>query len=57
MVKAPLASATAWTVKNNLNRYLDKTYDLWFLNFPFLSPYILKIYNTTTKILKVIVSK
>ena len=28
MVKAPLASATAWTVKNNLNRRMDKNYDL-----------------------------
>jgi hypothetical protein len=28
MIKAPLASATAWTVKNNLNRRLDSSYDL-----------------------------
>lgn len=28
MFKAPLASATAWTVKNNLNRRMDKNYDL-----------------------------
>ena len=28
MIKAPLASATAWTVKNNLNRRLDSNYDL-----------------------------
>ena len=28
MVKAPLASATGWTVKNHLNRIMDKNYDL-----------------------------
>ncbi len=28
MIKAPLASATAWTVKNFLNRRLDSHYDL-----------------------------
>ena len=28
MIKAPLASATAWTDKNNLNRRLDSNYDL-----------------------------
>ena len=33
MFKAPLASATAWTVKNNLNRRMDKNYDLWYLFF------------------------
>jgi solute carrier family 25 protein 42 len=27
LLKAPLASATAWAVKNNLNRKLDKNYD------------------------------
>lgn len=26
--QAPLSSGTAWTVKNSLNRYLDKKYDL-----------------------------
>ena len=28
MVKAPLASATSWTVKNNLNRRFDSSYDM-----------------------------
>lgn len=28
MIKAPIASATAWTIKNNLNRRLDENYDL-----------------------------
>jgi solute carrier family 25 protein 42 len=28
MVKAPLSIATVWTVKNHLNRILDKGYDL-----------------------------
>lgn len=28
LIKAPLASATSWTVKNGLNRKLDKGYDL-----------------------------
>lgn len=27
LIKAPLASATSWTVKNNLNRRLDSSYD------------------------------
>ena len=29
MFKAPLSTATAWTVKNYINRALDKTYDFW----------------------------
>ena len=28
MIKAPLSLATVWTVKNYLNRLLDKQYDL-----------------------------
>ncbi|EAR89090.2 solute carrier family protein (macronuclear) [Tetrahymena thermophila SB210] len=28
LVKAPLSSGTAWMVKNQLNRFLDKSYDL-----------------------------
>lgn len=28
-LKAPLSLAISWTVKNNLNRLLDKAYDLW----------------------------
>jgi hypothetical protein len=28
-VKAPLASASAWTIKNFINRKLNKFYDFW----------------------------
>ncbi len=28
MFKAPLATATSWTVKNYLNRLMDDSYDL-----------------------------
>jgi len=28
MIKAPISLATVWTVKNYLNRMLDKSYDL-----------------------------
>jgi len=28
MVKTPIALSTSWTVKNYLNRRLDKTYDM-----------------------------
>jgi solute carrier family 25 protein 42 len=27
IIKAPLSLATVWTVKNNLNRLMDKSYD------------------------------
>ncbi len=30
--KAPISSGTAWTVKNAINRRLDKKYDLWWIN-------------------------
>jgi len=31
LIKAPLSLATVWTVKNYLNRLLDKSYDFWYI--------------------------
>lgn len=32
LIKGPLATGTVWTVKNFLNRSIDKAYDYWEIN-------------------------